>query len=342
MENEPFNENKMINLPRKLVYDEQPVLKNYLSGNELNKALYHVVLDVRNGQMRKGMFTRLFSERELWCETRSVDVFNHAYYLCILAANDLQFSRYFCRVERYGISYYASQMAIAILALQAEKTWNVRSFLHENENKLRHPFLSVVEKFRAQGRTFKMNFALRELKRESLEQVDWEKVTAGFDSKTIQRIIGFWNDDSDRRAVCERIWCAYRISPRNNMPYVGVDDSFFLGLLKNMKTTEITSVEEIHEEEVEVLPEKLTTSSSENYDWVRQVVDYAKNRHDWPEAKPISEMLNHLLRGKGDKALFDMVDEIELHFHQLKKRSDVNIDQAGNVFVNPQNVNNHG
>ena len=126
------------------------------------------------------------------------------------------------------------------------------------------------------------------------------------------------------------------------MPYVGVDDSFFLGLLKNMKTTEITSVEEIHEEEVEVLPEKLTTSSSENYGWVRQVVDYAKNRHDWPEAKPISEMLNHLLRGKGDKALFDMVDEIELHFHQLKKRSDVNIDQAGNVFVNPQNVNNHG
>lgn len=313
----------MINLPRELIYQDCKNLKDFVNANELYKALYDY-LDDELSRMKDPSLGRRMADGRFRDEF-ILSAFNDAFYFCILVFNDANAVNLW---ENYS-SVYSRQTILVILSLLRNKNDSVDKMLDRFSPRLRPCYKDIVNDFKAKGQTFYMKLTPRLPDLNSPDN-DWGKLTKGFDKEMIWEILGLWKDNKDKCKVCNKIWDAYRCSATYGLLFVELDDNFFKELIEMYFDSEPSPV----------LP--VTTSSSENYDWVRQVVDYAKNRYDWSEAKPFSDMLNYLLRGKGNQALFDMVDEIELHFHQEKKRSDVNIDQAGNVFVNPQNVNNHG
>lgn len=331
----------MINLPKILIYQDRTDLQDYLDGNELNKALYDALLPLVTGNSILNMISQALSLRNV----RILAAFNRAYYLCTLADNDPDACLYIADYRNYDYDYDAYGMALAILSLQRNPSDNVRCVLKSCKRDLIPPYCMVVQSFRDRGKTFDMNFSVRLPDLDSLV-IDWEKATRGFDRSTIERLVGLGADCAESRALCRKIWDAYKASSRQNMPHVEVNDSFFStiyyqrygGEPENLNIVEKDkpSLQENTQTEVPVI-----VPTDDRY-WVRRVVDYAKGCYDWAEAKPFRDMLNHLLRGTADDGLFSMVDEIEAHFHQTKKQNSVNIDQAGNVFVNPQNVNNHG
>jgi hypothetical protein len=325
----------MNNLPRNLIYADQPVLKPYINGNELNKALYQAVISIRKSMTHP--IARLYCSD--WIEPRTVDVFNHAYYLCVLASNDDRCPHYFSKLSQHAISSTAMQMAIAILSLQSEKSDRVQCFLDQHEKKLRMPFLGVVNKFREQGRTVRMNFALRKLQPELLEGVDWERITAGFDAATIERIVAFWPDVTERNTVCRSIWQAYRQSPSQQMPHICVDDRFF-GRLMGEDVQPHKPDDLVMDIPVDSLVACLEGREvgADDHGWVRKIVDYAKDRITWAEARPFRDMLNYMLRGTTDTSLFALVDEIEQHHLQAQKK-ETSIERVGTFIASVGTLN---
>lgn len=341
----------MINLPRKLVYTDRTCLSDFTEENELYREIAFVLEGILRFQCN--YFSQ---ESDGALEKNMLSIFNNGFYLSILATNDAQAMDFFMNCDKYGSAFHGVQVALVMLALQDKKNEQTKKILGKFECMLNPLLMQVIHKFRSQGRTFCLDFSPCPPMVAQL-RVDWEEVTGMFNPDKVLKIISLWKSKDDRKKVLHRIWGAAGIlqdgaTYSEACTYLRILEDTLDGgdgSLVSVARYYANEIGRLNKENAALKEEKellksqmIPTSSSENYDWVRQVVDYAKNRHDWPEAKPISEMLNHLLRGKGDQALFDMVDEIELHFHQLKKRSDVNIDQAGNVFVNPQNVNSHG
>lgn len=333
----------MISLPRELIYQDRKSIDDYTSGNELNKALHRELFGLlcERNKIRMAVECLLgtaFADKIL-------DAFNRAYYYCILVEND--------RNAAYDLVYLASSsiddfdvfcMALAILSLQRNMSRNVEDFLCSNADKLIPPFSGVVHRFRAEGKTFDMNFSIRLPDPASLE-LDWEKATHGFSKKTIGKLVALGKDAGECRILCRKVWDAYRASPHRDMPHVEADEAFFeeicarydgvwvwSGPEEGAPMPELPSV-------AEPVAELPVPSAPDDSYWVRKVVDYAKGRHDWTEAKPFREMLDHLLRGTGTPGLFGMVDEIEEHFRRKEQPNVLNLETAGNVIVGPHNVN---
>lgn len=340
----------MINLPRKLVYTDKTNLSDFTEENELNRD----IRDVLEGylQFRRGYFSPVVPAMQ---EKEILDIFNNAYYFAVLAANDAGALDFFRNCDKYGSAMIGFQVTLVILALQKNKNDLVRKVLKNFMHKLNPLLNGVLLKFESAGQLMSMDLSPCPPAIGQLE-VDWEDVTASFNRDKVLKILSLWKTKDEKKKVLHQIWVAALVLQEESthsekcmyikMLQGALEDGD--GTLVDATTYYATVIGGLNKENAALKEEKaaleVQTEQAVDCDahWVRQVVDYAKNRYDWPEAKPFSDMLNYLLRGKGNQALFDMVDEIELHFHQEKKRSDVNIDQAGNVFVNPQNVNNHG
>ena len=107
----------MINLPRNLVYTDRTALSDFMEENELNREIGFVL----EGMLRFQCGYYPASSDNL-VEQNMLSIFNHAYYLCTLAAHDEQADTYFQNCDRYGARFQSVQVALVILALQAQKT----------------------------------------------------------------------------------------------------------------------------------------------------------------------------------------------------------------------------
>ena len=209
----------MINLPRQLIYQNRTELSDYLVGNELNQAIYDALKSIQPGSW----WERLFKSSAL-SDEEILSIFNDAYYLCILVANDGNF-----RKEDYthpdGLHEFdVWQMVMTILSLQ-EDSWRYNRFWEES---VESTFLlrNVQSRFKDKGQTFPMKLELHVPDVDTLE-MDWEIETHGFSKRIILGILGLWTEPEDKLKVCRRIYEAFCESPRRDMPHVEVDDCFF-------------------------------------------------------------------------------------------------------------------
>lgn len=332
----------MVNLPRKLVYTDRTALSDFMDENELNREIIDVLRGILSFQ-GSNCFP-VFSEV---VEENALAIFNKAYYLCVLATNDPESFGVFQNGCRYGTDFHGMQVALVLLSLQEKRNEQMKKILLQFTSGLNELLQKVLRKFRDNGITFRTDFspcppAIAQL------DVDWEKVTETFSRDRMVKIISLWKTKDERKKVLHRIWdaagilqdgarysaaCAYL---RMLDKALDEGDLSFLNMAR-LCAGEMSILREENtalKEENEALKAKLAQPSvtTDDRHWVRRVVDYAKSRHDWHEAKPFHEMLNHQLRGKGDPELFRMVDEIEHHFRQEKKRHQ-NIDSVG-TFIN--------
>lgn len=325
----------MINFPRQLIYQNRQDIEDYITGCELNKAVYDFI-----------------GEKLPHFHPRMLGIFNDAYCLCIMIAGDINFrhnKKYYFRKLEMESSPEACSIALSvayvILAFLSKKTMPVLEFLAFYHYDLLEPLSGFCDDFCKRGIMYDLDLRPCPCCADdgSLEHLDWRSVTDGFDRVNILKVVDLWHRKEDKLKVLARIQKAMCPSGTEN----GVASPRFMDWLR--RTIGGTHTFDLH-------PRMLQVQETENRctegvagvddsDWVRKVVDYAKGQLNWEEAKPFRDMLNHLLRGSGDENLFEMVDEIEKHFHQKEQQRGLHIGQVNGPvigstgachFTNPQ------
>ena len=336
----------MINLPRKLVYTDRTRLSDFMEENELNREIRIVLAGFLH--FRRGYFSPVSLEMQ---EKEILDIFNNAYYFTILAANDVGALGFFHNCDKYGSALIGFQVALVILALQKDKNRLVRKVLKHFMHNLNPLLNDVLVKFKSQDKSFFTDFspcppAVSQL------NVDWEEVTDSFSREKVVKILSLWKTREEKKKVLHQIWTSALVlqeesSHSEACMYIKMLEGALEdgdGTLVDAATYYATVIGGLNKQNAALKEEKAALEAQpvqgtecDAY-WVRKVVDYAKGRHSWLEAKPFHEMLNHLLRGTSSRELFDMVDEIEEYFHHKEKQV-INMEKAENVIVSPHNVN---
>lgn len=347
----------MNNLPRKLIYQDRSALSDFTGAS----GLYREIRDVLEGLLHSQPAPYMTALPEMR-EKEMLEIFNSAHYYAVLATHDAGAVDFFRNLGMHVSNKLDFQVALLILALQKDKNELQGKVLSRFVRYLNPLLSAVLVKYKSQNRLFACHLSPCPPPVASLD-VDWEEATASFSLDKVEKILALWPTKDEKKKVLHQIWTAALVAQEESshsekcmyikMLQGALEDGD--GTLLDATTYYATVIGSLNKENAALkeqnaaLKEKeqaiaLHTEQGTGCDthWVRMVVDYAKNRLTWDEAKPFRNMLNHLLRGKADEALFGMVDEIENRFQQQKKLGDVNIDHAGNVFVNPQNVNNHG
>lgn len=331
----------MINLPRQLVYTDRTALSDFVDANELNREIAFVLEGILSFQC-----SQFAPVVEGMVEKNMLSIFNNAHYLAILATHDAQAMDFFLNCDKYGSAFHGVQVALVILALQAEKTEQTRNILGHFECMLNPLLMQVILKFRSQGRTFQTDFSPCPPPVAGLA-VDWEKVTAMFNPDKVVKIISLWKTKDERKKVLHRIWSAAGIlqdgaSYSEACAYLRMLDNALDegdGSMVNVARYYANEMSRLNREVNMLKEEKAALEArgravSDDMAWVRKVVDYAKGRHSRSEAEPFRHMLDHLFRGTGTPELFAMVDEIEAHFNQKEEQErSIGIDKAG-TFIN--------
>ena len=336
----------MINLPRNLVYTDRTALSDFMEENELNREIGFVL----EGMLRFQCGYYPASSDNL-VEQNMLSIFNHAYYLCTLAAHDEQADTYFQNCDRYGARFQSVQVALVILALQAQKTELMKKILADFEYMLNALLIQIIHKFRQQGMTFRTDFTPCPPPISKLS-VDWAKVTAMFNPDKVVKIISLWKTKDERKKVLHRIWSAAGIlqdgaTYSEACAYLRILDQALDegdGSLVNVARYYANEMSRLSKELNQLKEEKAALEArgravSDDMAWVRTVVDYAKGRHSRSEADPFRHMLNHLFRGTGTPELFAMVDEIEEHFNQKEEQErGLNLQKADTVINKAEKV----
>ena len=333
----------MINLPRKLVYTDRTRLSDFMEENELNREIGFVLEGILRFQCN------YFSPTpDGFIENNMLSIFNNAYYLSILAANDTEALDFFQNCDKYGSAFHGVQVALIILSLQEEKNEQMKKILGHFECLLNPLLMQVIHKYRAKGQTFSLDFSPCPPPVSQLT-VDWEKVTAMFNPEKVVKIISLWKTKDERKKVLHRIWGAAGIlqdgaSYSEACAYLRILDNALDdgdGSLVNVARYYANEISRLNKEIAALKEEKASMAKAMEHDthWVRKVVDYAKDCEDWKEAKPYHDMLNEVLRESEDKDVFQMVGEIKQHFRQKRKKemsiekTETFINQAGNVYL---------
>ena len=213
----------MINLPRQLIYQDRHVLEDYTAGNELNQALYDALRSIKHPSLiQRWKGVPALSDDDI------LRIFNDAYYLCIVMANDECCIPHDALCARVS-SEYALQVARVILSLQDCITSKIGPYLYDDNG--REPDMiaclsDVYSRFMTEECFFEMNFAIRPPEVASIE-LNWEVVTRGFKKEIIEGIINLWETTDDKLEICRKICSSFRNSPRQYMPYMPVNRNYF-------------------------------------------------------------------------------------------------------------------
>lgn len=347
----------MNNLPRKLIYQDRTALSDFTGENELYREISGVLEGLLHSQ--PGPHIAAFPAM---LEQEILEMFNNAHYYAVLATNDAGALDFFRNFGKYVGSMLDFQVALLILVLQKDKNELQRKVLKQFVRHLNPLLSAVMVKYKSQNRLFTHNLTPCPPPVARLD-IDWDEATASFSRDKVEKILSLWHTKDEKKKVLHQIWTAALVAQEESshsekcmyikMLQGALEDGD--GTLLDATTYYATVIGTLNRENAALKEENAALKGERqalevhtaqdtpcDAQWVRLVVDYAKSRLAWDEAKPFRNMLNQLLRGKADCSLFDMVDEIEQHFHREKKLGDVNIDQANHVFVNPQNVNCHG
>lgn len=301
----------MINLPRQLIYQDRKSVNEYVNKNRLNDAFYVVLFhkfskysSVKDDEIR----TKLIDNQVL-------DIFNRAYYLCVLANVDKDAHLYIADYHNYDNDCDAYAMALAILSLQRNPSLNIAHVLQCYGNDIIAPYSEVVRNLRAEGCFFDMDLSVHLPALEELD-INWDTATKSFTREAIEKIVGLGANYEEKHDLCQRIWDAFQQSSSYGQSNAKVNDRFFKELRERLYHCKLMESAPVV---APVKKQEQLPASDEHY-WVRKVVEYAKKRANWQEARPFFDMLNQLLRGETDAELFTMLDELEAHFNQKQKR----------------------
>jgi hypothetical protein len=317
--------------------------------NELNREIGFVLEGMLRFQC--GYYP---ASSDMLVEQNMLSIFNHAYYLCTLAAHDEQADTYFQNCDRYGARFQSVQVALVILALQAQKTELMKKILADFEYMLNALLIQIIHKFRQQGMTFRTDFTPCPPPISKLS-VDWAKVTAMFNPDKVVKIISLWKTKDERRKVLHCIWRTAGIlqdgaSYSEACAYLRMLDQALEdgdGSLVNVARYYANEISRLNKELNLLKEEKARQQANANLPantaWVRTVVDYAKGRASRNEAQPFLHMLEHIFRGTGTPELFAVVDEISEHFDRKEEKeksfgisqTDTFINKAENIYLVP-------
>lgn len=194
---------KLVRLPKEFIYTNKSTLDEFLRGDDLNKELYKVYLNVK--------------DRPYYFKFEVEDAFNEAWYIATIVMNDphpelILKDLWYTAKGDIGWAYAANlvmSMVYAIISLQVEKPETINYVLMLMEGASygedHFPFFkAMVENTKIK---YKSDFTIRPqpLKETENKNVNYRFLTEEYDQQCIRDIVMLFPSKEEKLALIDRI-----------------------------------------------------------------------------------------------------------------------------------------